>query len=222
MDRKELLEKAKMLGYPLLEIEETLEVNLILAEIVKSEDLRLWEGFPIMLANSLDKSLFDFDRAYQQLEDPKAHEDFQNLVLLSLALFSYLEIEFSFLDRIYESDYFDEARFEEYLKGFKQKKDFTNLSKGLSSVRLVSTFKNYYRRTELDLKDFTEMQDEFELEFSMSQIFSKKQKDLFLKKLKREKLTKTEREYYSRSVRKKVQALANSDLNKLAVRLIRE
>ena len=46
------------------------------------------------------------------------------------------------------------------------------------------------------------MQDEFELEFALSQIFSKKQKELFLKKLKSGKLTKTEREYYSRSVRK--------------------
>ena len=33
-------------------------------------------------------------------------------------------------------------------------------------------------------KEFAEMQDEFELEFALSQIFSKKQKELFLKNLK--------------------------------------
>jgi len=78
-----------------------------------------------------------------------------------------------------------------------------------------------FRRADLDLKEFAEMQDEFELEFALSQIFSKKQKELFFKKLKGEKLTKTEREYYSRSVKKKVLALSNSDLHKLALRLIR-
>ncbi len=56
----------------------------------------------------------------------------------------------------------------------------------------------------------------------MSQVFSKKQKELFLKKLKGEKLAKTEREYYSRVVKKKVLALANSDLHKLAARLVKE
>jgi hypothetical protein len=56
----------------------------------------------------------------------------------------------------------------------------------------------------------------------MSQIFSKKQKELFLKKLRGEKLKKTEREYYSRSIKKKVLALANSNLHKLAERLIKE
>ena len=45
---------------------------------------------------------------------------------------------------------------------------------------------------------------------------------LFMKKLRGEKLTETEREYYSRSVKKKVIALANSDLHELAIRVIRE
>jgi len=66
------------------------------------------------------------------------------------------------------------------------------------------------------------MRDEFDLEYALSQVFSKKQKELFMKKLKGEKLTKTEREYFSRSVKKKVLALANSDLHRLATRLIKE
>jgi hypothetical protein len=43
-----------------------------------------------------------------------------------------------------------------------------------------------------------------------------------MKKLKGEKMTKTEREYFSRSVKKKVLALANPDLHKLATRLVME
>jgi hypothetical protein len=66
------------------------------------------------------------------------------------------------------------------------------------------------------------MKDEFDLEYALSQVFSKKQKELFLKKLKGEKMTKTEREYFSRSVRKKALALANPDLHNLATKLFKK
>ncbi len=220
--RTELLEKAKSLGYPLLEIEETIKANEILADIVISEDLRLWEGFPVMLANSLDKDLFDFDEVLDHLGSDRERERFLNLVMISIALYDYLEMEFSFADQLYQSNYFKKNQYEEFLRSFKQRNNFAGFGRELSSDRLVNTFKNYFRRTDLDLKEFAEMQDEFELEFALSQIFSKKQKELFFKKLKGEKFTKTDREYYSRSVKKKVLALSNSDLHKLALRLAKE
>jgi len=43
---------------------------------------------------------------------------------------------------------------------------------------------------------------------------------LFKKKLSGDALTKTEKEYYSRVVRKKVAALANPELNRLAQKLM--
>ena len=66
------------------------------------------------------------------------------------------------------------------------------------------------------------MKNEFDLEFAMSQIFSKRQKELFLKKIIGERMTKTECEYYSRSVKKKVLALANPDLHRLAEKLVKK
>jgi hypothetical protein len=62
--------------------------------------------------------------------------------------------------------------------------------------------------------------EEFNLEYCLAQVFSPKQKELFLKKLKGQKLSKTEKEYFSRVVRKKVKALANSQLHRLAQKLI--
>lgn len=50
-------------------------------------------------------------------------------------------------------------------------------------------------------------------------LFSRKQKELVLKKLQGETFTKTEREYYSRVVRKKLEAMANGDLIEVATRL---
>ncbi len=64
------------------------------------------------------------------------------------------------------------------------------------------------------------MKQELGLEHALVQVFSPKQKDLFLKKLKGEKLTKTEREYFSRSVKKKILALSNPELHSLAQRLL--
>jgi hypothetical protein len=85
-----------------------------------------------------------------------------------------------------------------------------------TGARMNSVFDNYYKEQNRDLKNLSALKDEFNLEYSLAQVFSPKQKELFFKKLKREKLSKTEKEYYSRVVRKKVAALANEDLHNLA------
>jgi hypothetical protein len=54
----------------------------------------------------------------------------------------------------------------------------------------------------------------------LSQLFSPKQKESFQKRLKEEVLNKTEKEYYSRRVIKKVSALANPELHRLAQKLM--
>ena len=175
-----------------------------------------------MLAHSLDIDQFSYDHILSHLAK-KIEQDFlRKLVLMSLALYDYLGLEFVFTDRIIQSKYFKKELYEEFIKAFRSKKDINLIDTVLSSERTINTFKNYFRRAEIDLLDYSDRQDEFELEHAMSQLFSKKQKELFLKKLKGERLTKTEREYYSRVVKKKVLALANSDLHKLAARLIKE
>ncbi len=58
------------------------------------------------------------------------------------------------------------------------------------------------------------------LDRHMDEIFSTKQKELFLKKINGKKLTKTEKEYFSRVVKKKVLAMANSDLHQMSKKLL--
>ena len=65
-----------------------------------------------------------------------------------------------------------------------------------------------------------EKYEEFSLEYALSQVFSTKQKELFKKKLEGLPFTKTENEYYSRTVKKKVVALANDELHNLAKTLL--
>ena len=56
----------------------------------------------------------------------------------------------------------------------------------------------------------------------LSTLFSPKQKELVLKKLKVEPFTKTEQEYYSRVVKKKLEALTNSELRRIATKLVKK
>ena len=57
---------------------------------------------------------------------------------------------------------------------------------------------------------------------ALSTLFPPKQKELVLKKLNGEPLTKTEQEYYSRIVKKKLEALANSEIRKIASSLTKK
>lgn len=57
------------------------------------------------------------------------------------------------------------------------------------------------------------------LQAHLDRIFSPKQKDLVFKKLNRERFTKTEREYYSRVVKKKLEAVADDEMNFIASKL---
>ena len=221
MKRTELLNNVKELGFPLLEAKKSMDVNKTLAEVTKSKDSRLWEGFPLLLANTLERDLFNYREALRNFKNSQERNDFRKLLLMSLALYKYLELKLSYSDNLYHSNYFNKKLFDKFLYTFREKQDLRLTGKQLSSVRVLNTFKNYFKHAELNFKDYVNMKDDFELEYSLSQLFSNKQKELFMKKLKGEKMTKTEREYFSRSVKKKLVALANSDLHKLATKLIK-
>ncbi|MCK4777051.1 MAG: hypothetical protein KAS39_01665, partial [Actinomycetia bacterium] len=184
MNRSKLLENLKALGYPMLEVDESINANATLAEVVKTEDLRFWESFPLLLAGSLEKNLFEYNKVLRQLKDSKDKSSFQDLIMMSLALYKYLELKLSYVDWLYNSKYFKEETFNRYLNSFKKKKNLLSNENQLSPDRMLNTFRNYFSHAELDLKEYINTKDEFELEYSMSQVFSSKQKELFLKKLK--------------------------------------
>lgn len=213
---KTLLKKLKLLGYPLFEKEESLDVNATLAEVVQSRDLRLWEGFPLLLANSTERGLFDYDMVKWHLKKPFDKLYLSQLVLMSLALYEVLNVKFSWANKLYNSLTFKKKDYDEMLGKLKKGEELQVANKLMSPERLKNTFKNYFKEEESKLTELASMKEEFGLEYALSQVFSPKQKELFLKKLRGEKMTKTEREYYSRVVRKKVEALANPELYRLA------
>ena len=222
MKKEELLKNLKLLGYPLFDSGESVDANETLAEVVKSKNPRLWEGFPLLLASSLEKNCFNNETVEKHLEKKADKTYFRKLVLLSLALYKYLKLKHLWVSKLNFLPFLDKKLLKKYFECLNKKEKLTEDVKELSSSRIVTTFTRYFRENPSDLSEYAEMKDEADLKYSLSQVFSKKQKELFFKRLKGEKMTKTEREYYSRSVKKKVLALANPGLHNLAVKLAKE
>jgi hypothetical protein len=187
-----------------------------LAEVVKSRDVRLWEGFPLMLANAAKGDLFDHGKVRAHLKNQAQKRCFDQLLSLSLALYDALDLKFSWVGSLPK----DERLYGLLLEKLKRGKEVKVCGVMFSLERLKNTFKNYFKEGERNLSELAAMKEDFGVEYALSQVFPPKQKELFFKKLKREKLTKTEREYYSRAVRKKVMALVNPELHRLAQKIV--
>jgi len=221
MKSKKLLKKLSELGFPLFEKEEKLDADSVLAQVAKGGDFRLWEGFPVVLANSAEKGLFSYENALLQLKQSSDKSKLNALLAMSLALYDVLELKFSWAKKLLNSS---SPRVKKDSDNFKEKlkRDlmFTVAGREMSAQRLKTTFRNYFRQNQNSLNELLLVKEELGVEYALSQVFSPKQKELFLKKLKSEKLTKTEKEYFSRSVKKKALALANPELHRLARKLL--
>lgn len=220
MDNKNLLKELSRLGYPLFEKEEELDADFALTQVAKGGDLRLWEGFPVVLANSAEKGLVHYENALRQLRQTSDRVKFNALLAMSLALYETLGLKFSWAKRLLSS-FSPQAKkdFGNFKEKLKCDALFTVAGKEMSAQRLKTTFSNYFRQSQSRLSELLSTKEELGVEYALSQVFSPKQKELFLKKLGGEKLTKTEREYFSRCVKKKALALANPELHRLARKL---
>ena len=222
MKRNDLVKRLGDLGFPLMEATEESDANLTLADLVKSRDLRLWEGFPAVLAFSAERGMFDYEKTESRFTSSFDKLHFGLLVALSLALYKTLDVKFPWADKLYASlNKKGHRQFDGYLNAFRSGEDLHVQQRLMSSQRLKTTFNNYFLNKQSSLRDLLSTKEELGLEQALSQVFSPKQKELFFKKLKSEKLTKTEKEYFSRAVKKKVLALANTQLHQLSQRLLR-
>lgn len=221
MKNSGLFKRAGALGFPLLSPEESQDPNLTLADLSKSKDLRLWEGFPVVLANTAERGLFNYVRAVKHLRAQSDKSCLVSLLIMSLAVYRFFNLRFSWSEELYKSFSKNQKRaFTVFLKALRDDKELKVAGKQMSAERLKAAFKNYFGQTQMKLKELLSLKDELSLEYALSQVFSPKQKELFLRKLKGEKLTKTEKEYFSRTVKKKVLALANPEMHRLAQKLL--
>lgn len=195
----------------------------VLDELAGSEDPRLIEGFPVVLANCAHRGIKLDIRSllsrYGRRSQRRA--DLEKMILASSDLLSQEGLEKpegldGTLDtlRINYGDLLQEKVVD------------------LSKHRSISTerLKNALRRYAVDLERSESVRERdrrrqlrsFQLNLHLSTLFPPKQKELILKKLKGDPLSKTEKEYYSRVVKKKLEGLANNELRKIALALTKK
>ena len=100
MNDRNLLTGLSKLGFPMFEPSEEPDVNETLAEVVKSQDTRLWEGFPVLLANAAESYQFAPEQVKQLLTGKKQKNHFHRLMLLSGSLFSLYHLSFSWWNKL--------------------------------------------------------------------------------------------------------------------------
>ncbi len=221
MENKELLENAGRLGYPLLETKASFNVNEALAEVVKSKNVRLFEGFPVMLATAAKEQDFDYSKVQSFLNKEESKDLLLGLSLLSLALYKANELYFDWV-KAFENKLTTKQneKVKLYRVALSKNSEAKVGAYPLDTDRVKKAFQNYFTVEAKEAMDMSTKYEEMSLELALSQVFSSKQKDLFKKKLKGEGFTKTEREYFSRAVKKKTAALANPELHRLARKVL--
>ena len=201
MEKELLLKRLEELGYPLQEIDIPIDENEILAEVIKTQEPRLWEGFPILLARLLDTNKIDYSKITDHFDKNEYNIHFRFLLAVSFALFHFLGLNYKPPKDFTDSGSVDKNKIVDYQSNFKNSKDISDSKMRLSPSRLINTFKIYSTQSGWNVKDYVALTDDFDLEYALSQIFSQKQKELIFKRLRGEKMTKTEQEYSSRSVK---------------------
>jgi len=220
MANQELLEKVAKLGLPMFEPEVDLDTNETLAEVVKSNDHRLWEGFPVLLARAAEDYQFSLDKVKRTLNRVELGQ-LHRLVLLSMAVYSTQNVTLPWARKYMRSLTLDESKQVKHLRNLLvHNKPVKWNDHSFSPERLSNMFDLYFEQSAEKSRRRKEKFEEYSLEQALSVLFSPKQKELFKKKLEGLPFTKTENEYYSRTVRKKVVALANTELHDLAKKLL--
>ena len=221
MNDTKLLANLSKLGFPMFEPNETLDVNEVLAEVVRSHDARLWEGFPVLLANAVERYFFAPEQVEKQLVSKEQKDHFRHLMLFSGALFSLYHLSFSWWNRLKgRLSRTDKALVKTWKNDLTRNQPLQWHDAEIDSERAKGLFELYFEQKAEKDRRRKEKLEELSLEYALSQVFSPKQKELFKKKLEGLPLNKTEQEYYSRTVKKKVVALANDDLHSLSKKLL--
>jgi hypothetical protein len=202
-----LLKRLEALGFPMFEPLEDVDSNATLA---------------VILARVSEENMFDYKAIEGLLKTAAQKDRLFALVAVSLALYKILGLKFAWAGRLHKSFSVSKKAAYEKIAYELSKSDSVKIGdSSLSYDRLKSIFSVYFTKARGNIDNLVAARGEMSLEYALAQIFSPKQKELFLKRFKGEKFTKTEQEYYSRAVKKKVVALANTELHRMSHELLR-
>lgn len=212
-------------GYSLIHPDQETDPNELLITLSKSKDLRLLEGFPVVLANALEKDAerLNLTSTEQRLKNKVIRKRFDELVVLSFSIFKVFGLNKLFTVA-YPKGLANEKRQAEIRDSVVNNHPLEIGKAKLDVERVKNTFLRYYLhgREEKLAENKSKLREEFRQEFFLSLFFAPKQRDLLRKKLRGESLNKTEREYFSRVVKKKLMALVDPDLQRIALKVLQQ
>ena len=221
MRREDLILNLGRLGYALIRPEtrkvKDYEVLELLAELAESEDPRLVEGFPVVLANCAQRDLkLNFRTLLSRHKsDSRKQQVLEKLLLLSATLLAQQGLDIpKNLGSLSKSL---KAKYGDLLTN-----DVVDLGNKvtLSNERLRNALNRYAANlsTSKSTRDRAKNRQRrsFQLNYYLSTLFAPKQKELVLKKYHGEPLNKTEQEYFSRKVKKKLEAITNKEVMRVA------
>jgi len=227
MKREDLITALGDIGYPLIATGKkkitAKKIMEVLDGLAGSDEPRLIEGFPVILANCAHRGVKLNIRGLLSGYGVKSKKrrNLEKLLLVSSELLNQEKLE-----KPEGLDKMANALKTKY--GTLLSAGGVSLDKGgvLSTERLRNTLRRYTADLENSKsakeKQKLRQQQQFQLQLHLSTLFSKKQKELVLKKLNGESFNKTEQEYYSRVVKKKLEALANSEVRRIATTLTKK
>lgn len=221
LTKNELLEALAQYGYELNKPAHQYKGEELLLNLLKENDSRLLEGFPVVYDNILShQKQLNLDLGTLS---EKEKEKLLTLLLLTYALFKLFGENKSKLAETESALSKVSKKWKAVLGDVEDKfnrSDFVKVNGALLATdRLKKQFRNYV--VHFGAKNENELRLDMELELLLSQFFTPRQKDLLKKRAKHEEMTKTEREYYSRVVNKRLKALANEQLYAFAQSILK-
>ena len=191
------------------------QVVIILDALAGSEDPALVTRFPAIMAVCIRKGIEINSQALfsRYWDSSPKRRNMEKLLLISAWL-------------LHRENITVPENLEKIIEPLKSKNralfssDTIQLSSGVrvSITNMHKTLKKYTFDSSDDkaIKTVAGARPSRQLSIYLDRLFSPKQKELIFKKLNEESLTKTEREYYSRVVRKKLKAIAFSEIREIA------
>lgn len=216
-----LMDQLEHYGYELMRPATTASPEEVLRNLLNQDEVRLLEGFPVVLANALrqKEKLAWENPKWQPAQDfsKQAKHRFAVLLAMTHLLLKLYGLEEESSARVLKV--FSKCKEKELLSQLKDaflKSEPVRLDHlTLSTERLKNNFRTYAVQP-AGGEEVRKKQQALEQELLLSQLLAPRQKELLRKKLEGKAFTKTEREYFYRVVKKKLRALANEDLHRLA------
>lgn len=226
-DKEKLMDELAEYGYVLVRPKSVRSGEDLLKNLLKQNDARLLEGFPVVFANLLqeNEALRWEDKKWKPGDEfsKKEEQRLSVLLVLSYFLFQLFGLEKEYGPRTHKLLRRCRGRAEGLLKQMGepfQKSEPVKMDEvELSTERLKNNFRNYVVLAKKS-EEGRENRRALEFELLLSELFTTRQKELMNKVGQNKPLTKTEREYFYRVVKKRLRALADERVHELARDLV--